>query len=99
MPRSASAVAIEPGQEDLARVAGDLLDAGFGEAAPDPRQIAAKFRQAVPEGAEIWIIGLMPRCSHPQIIKVLTVLGRRHPDWEVAKAARKSARLARRARR
>jgi hypothetical protein len=99
LPRSALPADIEPGQEDLARVAGDLLEAGFGEAAPDPRQIAAKFGQAVPEGAEIWIIDLMSRSSHPQVIQVLTVLGRRHPDWGVAKAARKSARRARRVRR
>jgi hypothetical protein len=99
LPRNALPAAIEPGQDDLARVAGDLLEAGFGEATPDPREIAAKFCQAVPEGAEMWIIGLMSRSSHPQIIKVLTVLGRRHPDWQVAKAARKSARRARRARR
>jgi len=99
LPRSALPADIEPGQEDLARVAADLLEAGFGEAAPDPRQIAAKFRQAVPEGAEIWIIELMSRSSHPQVIQVLTVLGRRHPDWGVAKAARKSGRRARRVRR
>ena len=76
LPRSALTADIEPDQEDLARVAGDLLEAGFGEASPDPRQIAAKFSQAVPEGAEIWIIDLMSRNPHPQVIQVLTVLGR-----------------------
>jgi hypothetical protein len=96
LPRSVLPAAIEPGPEDLARVAGDLLELDFGKAAPDPREIAAKFRQAVPEDAEMWIIDLMSRSSHPQVIEVLTVLGRRHPDWGVAKAARKSARRARR---
>jgi hypothetical protein len=99
LPRSALPTAIEPGQEDLARVAGDLLEVDFGKASPDPREIAAKFSQAVPEGAEMWIIDLMSRSPHSQVIKVLTVLGKRHPDWEIAKAARKSARRARRARR
>ena len=99
LPRSALPTAIEPGSEDLARVAGDLLEVDFGKASPDPREIAAKFSQAVPEGAEMWIIDLMSRSPHPQVIKVLTVLGKRHPDWEIAKAARKSARRARRARR
>jgi hypothetical protein len=99
LPRSALPADIEPGQDDLDRVAGDLLEAGFGEAAPDSRQIAARLRQAVPEGAEIWIIGLMSRCPHPQVIQVLTVLGKRHPDWELAKTARKAARRARRVRR
>jgi hypothetical protein len=99
LPRSVLPAAIEPGQEDLAAVAGDLLEAEFGKAAPDPREIAAKFRQAVPEGAEMWSIELMSRCPDPQVIKVLTVLGKRHPDWELARTARKSARRVRRARR
>jgi hypothetical protein len=99
LPRSALPTAIEPGPEDLARVAGDLLEVDFGKPSPDPREIAAKFSQAVPEGAEMWIIDLMSRNPHSQVIKILTVLGKRHPDWEIAKAARKSARRARRVRR
>jgi hypothetical protein len=96
LPRSTLPLATEPDQDDLARVAGDLLERGFGEAAPDPEEIQAMFSEAVPEGAEIWIIGLMSRSSRPQIVQVLTVLGRRHPYHEVAKAARKAARRARR---
>ena len=60
------------------------------------QEIAAVFGQAVPEGAETWIIGLMSCISRPQIVQVLRVLGRCHPSWEVAKAARKAARRARR---
>jgi hypothetical protein len=99
LPRNVLPAAIEPSQDDLAVVAGDLLGVDFGKPAPDPREIAAKFSQAVPEGAEMWIIDLMSRCPDPQVIKVLTVLGKRHPDWELAKTARKAARRARRARR
>jgi hypothetical protein len=96
LPRSTLPLAVEPDQDDLARVAGDLLKRGFGEATQDPEEIEAVFREAVPEGAEMWIIGLMSRSSHPQIVQVLKVLGRRHPKREVAKAARKAARRARR---
>ena len=96
LPRSTLPLATEPDQDDLARVADDLLQRGFGEATADPEEIAAIFCLAVPEGAETWIIGLMSCVSRPQIVQVLTVLGRRHPSREVAKAARKAARRARR---
>jgi hypothetical protein len=96
LPRSTMPMATEPDQDDLTRVAGDLLQVGFDEARPDPEEIAATFSEAVPEGAEMWIIGLMSRSSRPQIVQVLKVLGRRHPDGQVAKAARKAARRARR---
>jgi hypothetical protein len=96
LPRSTLPLATEPDQDDLARVAGDLIQRGFGEATPDPEEIAAMFSQAVPGGAEMWIIGLMSRSSRPQIVQVLKVLGRRYPKREIAKAARKAARCARR---
>jgi hypothetical protein len=96
LPRSTLPLATEPDQDDLARVADDLLQLGFGEATPGFGEIEAMFRKAVPEGAEMWIIGLMSRSSRPQIVKVLKVLGRHHPSREVAKAARKAARRARR---
>ena len=56
------------------------------------------FRQAVPEGAEMWIIDSMSRSSR-HVVQVLKVLGRWHLDPAIAKAARKAARRARRARR
>jgi hypothetical protein len=96
LPRSTLPLAIEPDPDDLARVAGDLLELAFGEAAPEPEEIAAQFREAVPAGEEMWIIDLMSHSSRPQIVQVLTVLGRRHPDRQIAKAARKAARRARR---
>jgi hypothetical protein len=96
LPRSTLPLATEPDQDDLARVADDLLQRGFGEATPDPEEIAAMFCEAVPEGAEMWIIGLMSRSSRPQIVQVLKVLGRHHPKRKIAKAARKAARRARR---
>jgi hypothetical protein len=96
LPRSTLPLAIEPDPDDLARVAGDLLELAFGEATADPQEIAAQFREAVPAGEEMWIIELMSHSPRPPIVQVLTVLGRRHPDRRVAKAARKAARRARR---
>jgi len=96
LPRSTLPLATEPDQDDLARVADDLLQLGFGEATPGFGEIEAMFRKAVPEVAEMWIIGLMSRSSRPQIVQVLKVLGRHHPNRKVAKAARKAARRARR---
>jgi hypothetical protein len=95
LPRSTLPMATAPDQDDLARVAGDLIERGLGELA-DADEVAAVFRQAVPDGAQLPVIGLMSRGSAPPIVAVLTVLGRRHPDWEVAKAARVGARRARR---
>jgi hypothetical protein len=92
LPRSTLPLAIEPDPDDLARIASDLIELDFGEATPDPQEIAAQFREAVPEGAEIWIIGLMSCSSLPEIVRVLAVLGRRHPDRVVSKAARRARR-------
>jgi hypothetical protein len=99
LPRSTLPLATEPTEDDLARVAEDLLALGFGEGVTDPEEVALMFRQAVPEGAEMWIIDLMSRSSRPHVVQVLKVLGRRHLDPAIAKAARKAARRARRARR
>ena len=38
LPRSTLPLAVEPDQDDLARVAGDLLQRGFGEATQDPER-------------------------------------------------------------
>jgi hypothetical protein len=60
--------------------------------------VAAQFREAVPLGEESWIFDLMSRSSHPDVVQVLTVLGRRHPDRRVARYARRAAQAAARSR-
>ena len=40
------------------------------------------------------LIDQMSRGSHPDVVQVLTVLGRYHPDRRVAKLARRAAREA-----
>jgi hypothetical protein len=89
----------DPIPGDLTRIAHDLLALACGDASPDPQEIAAQLSQAVPEGAESWIFGLMSRSSHPDVARVLTVLGRYHPDRRIAKDARHAAHAAGRNRR
>jgi len=98
LPRSTLPMAVEPDQDDLTRLAGDLLKQGLAEAPAGSEELVAMFGKAVPAGAELWVIGLMARSSHPPILQVLKVLGRRYPDPQIAKAARKAARRARRLR-
>lgn len=86
----------DPVPDDFNGVASDLLALACGDDPPDPREIAAQFSEAIPEGAQLWILGLMSRSSHPDVVRVLTVLGRNHPDRRIAKAARRAARGGRR---
>lgn len=86
------AAELDPIPGDLTSIASDLLALACGDANPDPLEIAAQLGQAVPEGAESWIFGLMSHSSHPDVARVLMVLGRYHPDLRIAKDARHAAR-------
>jgi hypothetical protein len=81
--------------DDLTWVATDLLALAYDDdGEPDPEQIAERFSDAIPQGEESWIFGLMSQSSHPDVAQVLLVLGRHHPDRWVAKEARRAARAA-----
>ena len=81
--------------DDLTWVATDLLALAYDDdGEPDPEQIAERFSEAIPQGEESWIFGLMSQSSHPDVAQVLLVLGRYHPDRWVAKEARRAARAA-----
>jgi hypothetical protein len=81
--------------DDLTWVATDLLALAYGDdGEPDPEQIAERFSEAIPQGEESWIFGLMSQSSHPDVAQALMVLGRYHPDRWVAKEARRAARAA-----
>jgi hypothetical protein len=84
--------------DDFTWVATDMLAMACGQENPDPEQVAALFADAVPEGAETWILGLMSRSSHPDVARVLTTLGEYHPNRRVARDARKAARIMRKSR-
>ena len=94
LPDNTVPLVLEPEPDDLTWVATDLLALACGEQNPDPDEIAAQFAEAVPPGEEAWLIDQMSRGSHPDVVQVLTVLGRYHPDRRVAKLARRAAREA-----
>jgi hypothetical protein len=81
--------------DDFSWVATDMLAMASRQEGPDPEQIAALFADAVPEGAEKWLLGLMSHSSHPDVARVLTMLGDHHPNRRVARDARKAARIIR----
>jgi hypothetical protein len=89
---------VAPEPDDLTWMATDLLALACGDEDPDPGAIRAQFAEAVPAGEEPWIFDLMSRNSHPDVVRVLLVLGRHHPDRRVARDARKAAASARRMR-
>jgi hypothetical protein len=82
---------LEPNPDDLTWLATDLLALACGADDPDPELIAAQLGEAVPGGEEAWIFGLMSMGSHPDVVRVLTILGQYHPDRRVAREARKAA--------
>lgn len=98
LPGSTMPLVLEPVPDDVTWVATDLLALACGDAKPDPRQVAEQFREAVPAGEEAWIFDLMSRSSHPDVVRVLTVLGHHHPDRRVARLARRAAHAAERGR-
>jgi len=94
LPESSLPLVLDPDPDDLAWVATDLLALACGDEMPNRRQVAAQFAEAVPPGEESWIFGLMSHSSHPDVARLLTVLGRHHPDRRLARDARRAARAA-----
>jgi hypothetical protein len=92
LPESSLPLVLEPDPDDMAWLATDLLAMACGADEPDPDELAAQFAEAVPKGEEAWILGLMAQSPHPDVARVLDVLGRHHPDRRVARDARKAAR-------
>lgn len=82
---------LEPLPEDLAWVATDMLALACDEDYPDPDEISAAFREAVPAGQEAALFDAMGRSAHPDVLDVLNHVGKHHPDKQVAKAARTAA--------
>jgi hypothetical protein len=94
LPESTLPLVLDPDPEDLAWVATDLLALACGAEIPNPRQVAAQVAEAVPRGEESWVFGLMSHSTHPDVARLLTVLGRHHPDRRLARDARRAARTA-----
>jgi hypothetical protein len=82
---------LEPLPDDLAWVATDMLALACDDEFPDPGELAAAFREAVPAGQEAALFDAMGRSEHPDVVDVLNHVGRYHPDKQIAKAARTAA--------
>lgn len=78
---------IEPGE--AASMLGDTIVA-MSEAI-DGKEIAEMLSRSVPPGEEERLFELMWRSSNPAARQSLELLGRRHPDKKIAKAARRAA--------
>jgi hypothetical protein len=80
---------LAPEPDDVAWLVIDLLVAA--SQALEPKDLATQFGQAVPKGTEELMFGVMSRLPHPDAARVLTLIGKHHPDKKVAKQARRSA--------
>jgi hypothetical protein len=92
---AASPPALEP-DEDLAWMITDALAAeGWDDLGDDaghePGALAQRLAERIPPGQELVAFELIARVPHPAAADVLTVIGRHHPDKQIAKLARKSA--------
>ena len=98
LPEDSVPPALTPDPDDLVRLAIDLLALACGQPDPDPAEVAEQLTAAVPVRLQPWIIGLMSHVPHPEVVRLLTVLSRFHPDRGIAKEARRAARSARKRR-
>jgi hypothetical protein len=82
---------LRPLPDDLAWLATDVLALACEGEDTRPHEIAVAFAQAVPAGEEASVLDMLWRGSHPDAERVLTHLGRFHPDKKIAKEARRAA--------
>jgi hypothetical protein len=92
LPESALPLVLAPDPDDMTGLAADLLALAYGDGAPDPDDVAARFASAVPAGEEGWVLGLMALSPQPDVADVLDLLADCHPDRRLAREARKAAR-------
>jgi hypothetical protein len=88
-PEVAVLPGLEPEPDDVAWLVTDLL-AAVAEAL-EPEELAIKLGEAVPKETEELMFGVMSRLPHPDASRVLTLIGKHHPDKKVAKQARRFA--------
>ena len=78
---------LAPEAADIAWMLIDTLAATFG----DPDELQQQMRDAVPAGQEQQAFDAISVSPHPDAAAVLTLIGKHHPDKQIAKAARRSA--------
>jgi hypothetical protein len=91
IPPDALPPELRPLPDDLAWLATDVLALACDDEDTDPHEIAAAFAQSVPPGEETGTLDMLWRGPHPDAERVLTHLGRFHPDKKIAKEARRAA--------
>jgi hypothetical protein len=87
---------LQPDDHDVAWMMTDALaaegwDDPGDDAGGEPEVLAKRLGDAIPAGQEPAMFESMARIAHPDAADVLTVIGKRHPDKQIAKLARKSA--------
>jgi hypothetical protein len=83
-----------PTPNDVTWLATDFLAIASDPDSLDPDQFAALFARVVPDSQRGWVIALMARSSHPEVVTFLNLLNTHHPDRKLAKSARRAARAA-----
>lgn len=78
---------LEPDTPDIGWMLTDTLAATSG----DPDDLPQQIRDAIPAGQEQQAFDAISLSPHPDAASVLTLIGRHHPDKQIAKAARRSA--------
>jgi hypothetical protein len=78
---------LEPETDDIAWMLTDTLTAMSG----DPEDLPQQIRDAIPPGQEQSAFDAISLSPHPDAASVLALIGRHHPDKQIAKAARRSA--------
>ena len=78
---------LEPEAADIAWMLTDTLAAASG----DPDELQEQMRDAIPAGQEQQAFDAIAVSPHPDAAAVLTLIGKHHPDKQIAKAGRRSA--------
>jgi hypothetical protein len=78
---------LEPEAGDIAWMLTDTLMA----TCDDPDKLPQQIRDSIPPGQEQQAFDAISQSRHPDAASVLSLIGKHHPDKQIAKAARKSA--------
>lgn len=78
---------LEPEPADIAWMLIDTLAVMSG----DPGKLPQQIRDAIPVGQEQHAFDAISLSPHPDAAAALTLIGKHHPDKQIAKAARRSA--------
>jgi len=78
---------LEPDPGDIAWMLTDTLAA----TSDDPDELPQRIRDSIPPGQEQQAFDAISLSPHPDAASVLSLIGKHHPDKQIAKAARKSA--------